>query len=88
MHLPFGGENRNLGWNSLPGGFVSPSGLDPEKVSSTVLVGFFPCSGKSRWSQEWVLSRSLRLWQRLWFAAPLRAQRSLGLRDSWWLLLG
>lgn len=38
MHLPFGGENRNLGWNLLPGGFVLPSGLGPEKVSSAVLV--------------------------------------------------
>lgn len=40
MHLPFGGENRNLGWNLLPGGFVLPSGLGPEKVSSAVLVFF------------------------------------------------
>lgn len=41
MHLPFGGENRNLGWNLLPGGFVSPSGLGPEKVPSAVLFWFF-----------------------------------------------
>lgn len=43
MHLPFGEENRNLGWNLLPGGFVSPSRLGPEKVSSAVLsFVFFP----------------------------------------------
>lgn len=46
MHLPFGGENRNLGWNLLPGGFVSPSGLGPEKVSSAVLVVFFSLQWK------------------------------------------
>lgn len=49
MHLPFGGENRDLGRNPLPGGFVSPSGLGLEKVFCLIWVSswVFLCSGKS-----------------------------------------
>lgn len=45
MHLPFGAENRDLGWIVFPGGFVSPSRLGPQKASSALLLfswAFFP----------------------------------------------